>query len=128
MARRESIYIADFPHANPVPAACRIDNMLYSGVLYGRDPQTRLVPADLDEQCALMFRHVVTLVTAAGGSPDDIIKITLWMADKHQRTVVNRHWEALFPDPKTRPARHTLPGVFEGTMLIQCDFVAVLPG
>lgn len=124
--RRESIYIDAFPHANPIPAACRIDNMIYSGVIYGRDPQTQQVPDNLDAQCALMFRHVQTIVEAAGGTLEDVIKMTLWMEDKSQRQVVNRHWERIFPDPHSRPARHALDGTFPGTILIQCDFVAVL--
>jgi Putative translation initiation inhibitor, yjgF family len=124
--RRESIYIDAFPHVNPIPAACRIDNMLWSGVIYGRDPQTQQVPPDLDLQCALMFHHVRSIVEAAGGSLADVVKMTLWMEDKSQRDVVNRHWEKAFPDPHSRPARHALDGQFPGAILIQCDFVAVL--
>ena len=60
MSNRKSIYSEAFVHANPVPAACRIGNMVFSGVIYGRDPQTRQVPDDLDGQCALMFAHIWT--------------------------------------------------------------------
>lgn len=124
--RRQSIYLSTFPHVNPTPAASRIDNMVYSAVIYGRDPENQQVPEDIDRQCAFMFGHVCAIVEAAGGTPDDIIKMTLWMADKSQRSVVNRHWEALFPDADSRPARHTLDGRFEGNTLIQCNFIAVL--
>ncbi|WP_435947815.1 RidA family protein [Dryocola sp. BD586] len=126
MVRRVSIYSDDFPHANPIPAACRIDNMVYSAVIYGRDPQTQRVPEELDRQCALMFEHVCKIVRAAGGAPEDIIKMTLWMEDKSHRAVVNPYWESVFPDPASRPARHTLDGKFDGNTLIQCDFIAVL--
>ncbi|MBP2197670.1 RidA family protein [Pantoea cypripedii] len=126
MATRESIYIDAFPHANPIPAACRVGSMLYSGVIYGRDPQTQQVPADLGEQCALMFRHMASIVCAAGGSMEDVIKVTLWMQDKTQREVVNRYWLQAFPQPHSRPARHALEGNFSGNTLIQCDFIAVL--
>lgn len=126
MSRRESIYIDAFPHANPIPAACRVDAMLYSGVIYGRDPQTQQVPADLGQQCALMFSHIESIVKAAGGTLNDVIKVTLWMQDKSQREVVNRYWLATFPDENSRPARHALDGNFSGNTLIQCDFIAVL--
>ncbi|MDO6405686.1 RidA family protein [Pantoea phytobeneficialis] len=126
MSRRESIYIDAFPHTNPIPAACRIGAMLYSGVIYGRDPQTQQVPADLGEQCALMFSHIESIVKAAGGTLEDVIKVTLWMQDKSQREVVNRYWLATFPDANARPARHALDGNFSGNTLIQCDFIAVL--
>ncbi|WP_111495041.1 RidA family protein [Marinobacter bohaiensis] len=126
MQRRQSIYIDGFAHRNPIPAACRVDGMLYSGVIYGRDPATGKMADGLESQCALMFGHVRSILEVAGGSTADIIKMTLWMQDKSQRDVVNRHWERLFPDPQSRPARHALDGNFTGNMLIQCDFVAVL--
>lgn len=126
MAKRQSICIEDFPHANPIPAACRIGPLLCSGVIYGRDPLTQQVPADLAQQCELMFQHVRSIVEAAGGTLEDVIKMTLWMKDKSQRETVNRYWEQAFPDPDARPARHALEGQFSGTMLIQCDFMAVL--
>lgn len=126
MSNRVSIYSEDFPHANPVPAACRIDRMVCSGVIYGRDPQTQQVPADMDRQCELMFMHMRKIIEAAGGSLDNVIKVTLWMEDKSQRAIVNRHWEALFPDPQSRPARHTLDATLSGNALIHCDFIAVL--
>jgi 2-iminobutanoate/2-iminopropanoate deaminase len=56
----------------------------------------------------------------------DIIKMTLWMKDRGLRHLVNPHWEAMFPDPSSRPARHALKADLEGGMLIQCDFIAVL--
>ena len=40
MARRTSIYIEGFGHKNPIPAACRIGNMVYSGSIQGTDPAT----------------------------------------------------------------------------------------
>jgi 2-iminobutanoate/2-iminopropanoate deaminase len=126
MTTRQSIYIDAFPHANPIPAACRIGSLLYSGVIYGRDSATQQVPASLDEQCQLMFQHLEAIVEAAGGSLQDVIKVTLWMKDKTQRDVVNRWWEKAFPDKASRPARHALQGEFSGTLLIQCDFIAVL--
>lgn len=126
MGKRQSIYIDAFPHANPIPAACRIGAMLYSGVIYGRDGQTQQVPASLERQCELMFAHVRAIVEVAGGTLEDVIKMTLWMKDKSQRDVVNRYWEQAFPDYHSRPARHARNGSFDGNILIQCDFIAVL--
>jgi hypothetical protein len=40
---------------------------------------------------------------------------------------MNRHWVAMFPDPRSRPARHTLTSRdFTAPMQIQCDLMAVL--
>jgi len=126
MTRRTSIYLDDFAHKNPVPAACRIGNLVYSSSIHGLDPQTGKVADGFEAQCDLMFRHVRSAILAAGGKPEDIIKMTLWMKDRGQRDIVNRHWEELFPDPASRPSRHALKADLEGGILIQCDFIAVL--
>ena len=44
MTRRMSIHIGEFKHANPIPNACRIGNLLMSGVILGRDFATGAMP------------------------------------------------------------------------------------
>lgn len=125
MSKRKSIYIGGFQHVNPIPNACRIENLIVSGVINGVDPATGKVPPTLEEQCAFMFEHVRRIVEAGGGTTDDIIKMTVWMKDRSQRQGLNREWLKMFPDEGTRPARHTMQGNMEGATLIQCDFMAV---
>jgi enamine deaminase RidA (YjgF/YER057c/UK114 family) len=130
MARRQSIYVKGFEHKNPIPAACRIGNIVMSGIILGRDPATSKLGATLDEQCALIFSHMREMVEAAGGSMDDILKINVWMVDRSQsqREIVNKEWTKIFPDENSRPARQTMKADLDGGALIQCDFVAVLGG
>ena len=126
--RRRSIHVGGFSHANPVPAAARIGPFVYSGAITGRDPETRAMPPDLDTQTVNLFRHVREIIEAAGGSTDDIIRMTVYLREFRDRDAVNREWEAMFPDPDDRPARQALPAAFDGDMRVQCDFVAVLDG
>ena len=126
MAKRKSIDIAGFGHANPIPAACRIGNLMVSGGVHGVDPATGKVAPTLEAQCAHMFQHVRAIVEAAGGTTDDIIKLTVWMNDRSQRDALNREWVKMFPDEHTRPARHTMRAQLDGGMLIQCDVMAVI--
>lgn len=127
MTRRRSIEIEGYRHANPIPAASVVGGLLMSGVVYGRDAATGETPATLEGQCALVFRHVRDIARAAGGSADDIVKINVWLRDPARRDAVNAEWTAMFPDPDSRPARHTHAGDLPGPYLVACDFVAVLP-
>ena len=124
--RRTSIYIDQFAHANPIPAACRIGDHIYSGVITGRDPHTKRPAATLDQQVALMFNHLRTVVEASGASLDDIVKVTVWLADRSDRAAVNREWVAMFPDPDDRPARQAHATQLGDGVLVQCDFVAII--
>ena len=126
MTRRKSIQIGEFKHANPIPNACRIGNLLMSGVILGRDPATGTMPERIEDQCANMFGHMKTIVEAGGGSTDDIIKMTVWLQDRSQRAPVNTEWLKMFPDERSRPARHALQMQMEGGALVQCDFTAVI--
>ena len=123
---RKSIHIAGFKHANPIPNASRIGNIVMSGVLLGRDPATGKPAGTLEEQCALVFRHMRETVEAAGGTTDDIIKVSVWLRDPADRAVLNAEWTRMFPDPDSRPARHTQPAPADGPYHVQCDFTAVL--
>lgn len=126
MARRTAIYVEGFGHKNPIPAASRIGNVVASGIIYGLDVATGKPAATLDEQARLMFQHLKTIIEAAGGTTDDIVKLTVWMADRSQREPVNREWLAMFPDPATRPARQAMQADLSGGILVQCDFLAVI--
>jgi enamine deaminase RidA (YjgF/YER057c/UK114 family) len=124
MTRRKSIHIGGFKHANPIPNACRIGNLVMSGVILGRDG-AGVMPESLDAQCANMFAHMKATVEAAGGTTDDIIKMSVWMRDWSNRDVLNAEWVTMFPDPHSRPARHVSQAELAGGQLIVCDITAV---
>jgi 2-iminobutanoate/2-iminopropanoate deaminase len=126
MARRKSIHIGEFKHANPIPNACRIENLLMSGAILGRDPATGSMPQRIEDQSANMFVHMKAIVEAGGGTTSDIIKITVWLQDRTQGDPVNTEWLKMFPDEHSLPARHALQMDMEGGALVQCDFTAVI--
>jgi 2-iminobutanoate/2-iminopropanoate deaminase len=74
-----------------------------------------------------VFGHIRHDIEAAGGSVDDIIKITFWVKDPaKQRAALNTEWVKMFPDAASRPARHTLTLPADSRAMVQADFVAVL--
>jgi 2-iminobutanoate/2-iminopropanoate deaminase len=127
MDKRRSIEVSGVKHLNPIPAASRKGPFVVSGAISGADPESGKVPADLDAQCAAMFANVRRLIAAAGGTPDDIIKMTVWIADRALRPTLNKYWVEMFPDPHSRPARHTVASSdLVPPMQVQCDLLAVI--
>lgn len=127
MARRKSINGSNPRHENPIPNASRIGNLVMSSVISGANPGTRTLPPTLEEQVANVFLHIRQDITDAGGTPDDIIMINFWLKDPvNQRAALNGEWVKMFPDPDSRPARHsqTLPA--ESRALVQATFTAVI--
>jgi 2-iminobutanoate/2-iminopropanoate deaminase len=127
MDKRRSIEVSGVKHQNPIPAASRKGPFVVSGAISGADPESGKVPPDLDAQCRQMFANVRRLIEAAGGTPDDIVKMTVWIADRALRPTLNKYWVEMFPDPHSRPARHTVASSdLNPPMQVQCDLLAVV--
>ncbi|HEX2891576.1 RidA family protein [Vineibacter terrae] len=128
MGKRRSIDVEGFSHGtNPIPAACRVGNIVMTGGVSGLDPATQMIPPDAAEQCRLMFANLRRILEAAGTSPDDVVKVTVWIRNQKVREAINPQWLAMFPDAASRPARHTLLNEnLAGSLLIQCDAMAVI--
>src|SRR6202042_2413803 len=121
MEKRRSIDVAGARHVNPIPSASRRGPFVVSGAISGANPATGKVPEDLDAQCAAMFVNVRRVIETAGGTTDDIIKMNVWITDRALRPFMNKYWVEMFPDPHSRPARHTIAsGDFTPPMQIQC--------
>lgn len=120
MTARRSIYVDSFQHVNPLPAATRIGPMIASSVITPRDPYSTTVPDDLAAQVANLFSHMGDILAAAGATWDDVIKIEFSVPSLDDRAVINVPFLDRFPDPDSRPARHTSVG----TPNAQCSFWA----
>ncbi len=127
MTRRRSINWPGFAHSNPIPNASRIGNIVMSSVIGPRDPETGKVPDTLEAQVTNLFRQLAAAIEAAGGTPDDFLKIEFWAKDQAAgRAALNGEWEKMFPNPDSRPARHTQALPANSPVQIQCAFTAVL--
>ena len=128
MAQRQSVNFPGFAHSNPIPNASRIGNIMMSSVISGVDPGTRNYPAELSGQVANIFKHIRAAIEAAGGTPENIVKIDFFVKDPAtQREALNAEWVKMFPDPNSRPARHTTALPADSRAMVQAAFTAVLP-
>ena len=126
MTKRRVIEVPGVSHDAPIPMGVRVGNLVVSSGIAGKDPQTGQLPPDPGRQVELMFQHVRTLMAAAGGSPADIARMTVYVKDIAYREQLNREWLRMFPDEDDRPSRHTLQWDLRGGMLVQCEILAVL--
>lgn len=127
MVIRQRIKAANIPeHKNPFPAAVKIKNIVFSSAIGGDDPETHELPADKDAQIANVFQNIRNVMAAAGGSPANIGKVSVYVADRDDRKLINPHWVAMFPDEDDRPVRHTAATSLPAGRHIQIEFIAVL--
>ncbi len=123
---RQTIEIPGMPHGAPIPNGSKIGNMVFSSGISGRDIEKKLTPEDPDEQAAAMFRNLKTFMEKAGGTPDHIVHMTVFMKDEKYRDHVNKEWIKMFPNEDDRPARHAIKIDLRGNNYFQIEVVAVL--
>lgn len=120
---RRSIDIESFQHANPIPSACRIGPMIASSVITARDPGRTTVPDDIESQIDNLFHHMGEMLDAAGAGWEHVIKLEFSVPSLDDRAKINVPYLERFPDPDSRPARHTSVGA----VTAQCTFWAYVP-
>jgi enamine deaminase RidA (YjgF/YER057c/UK114 family) len=127
MTKRRSISAADIPeHTNPIPAATIVGNTLFTSAIGGEDPATLELPEDKAAQIANVFRTMRAIMREAGGTTDNIGKVSIYVGDRDDRKLINPHWLEMFPDETSRPVRHTTAKKLPAGRYIQVEFIAVL--
>jgi 2-iminobutanoate/2-iminopropanoate deaminase len=128
MSTRRSIEVDGYNHGpQPIPAASRVGPLVMTGGVHGLDPATNALPDGVEDQARLMFWNLERIMIAAGGGLDRIAKVTVYVKVPEARAAVNAEWLKAFPDPASRPARHTLVNDnLPANMLVQCDATAFI--
>lgn len=125
--RPRSLEVPGVTHgAAPIPMGSRVGNMLFSSGVPGIDPATGKLPPEAASQAKFCFANLRSLLEAGGASLADVARVTVFVKDDSVREALNAEWLKAFPDPRDRPARHTLAHELRGGMLIQLEIVAVI--
>ena len=109
MSSRRSIEIDGLTHKTAIPVASRIGPLLVSSVIAPFNPGTRDVPDTIAGQYENIFRHVGLMLAEAGADWRHIAKMEFWTPTA-DRGALDPFWIDKFPDPASRPARHTHVG------------------
>lgn len=126
MAKRQVLEIPGVSHQAPIPMGVKMGKLVFSSAIMGQDPKTGALPAEPERQAELVFQNIRTFMKAAGGTPDDIAHMTVFLKDLGNREHLNREWLKMFPNKDDRPARHAVQADLPRGMLIQCEIIAVL--
>ena len=126
MVKRKSIHIKGMEHGAPIPNGAVMGNMIFSSAISGKDAKTGVLSPNPDEQAEAMFRNLRTFLETAGGAPENIASMKVYLKDEKLRDSVNKAWLKMFPDEHDRPARHALKVDLRGEVLFQIEVIAVL--
>ncbi len=115
----------DAPAAlGPYSQAVRHGNTVYLSGQIALDPATmKVVPGGVSEQAHRVFQNLRAVCKAAGGSLDEVVKVTIFMTDLGNFATVNQIMAEYFSEPY--PARATI-GVAALPLGVEVEVEAVL--
>ena len=100
------------PPGSPLPIGPYSDAIVANGFVFlagkvGTDPKTNaLVDGGIVEQTEQVLKNLEVVLKAAGGSLDDVVKTTVFLADMNDFTKMNEIYAKHFKKPY--PARSTV--------------------
>jgi reactive intermediate/imine deaminase len=103
---RQVIHSAAAPAAiGPYSQAIRVGDTVYLSGQIGLDPATGSLREGTEAQARQVFANLKAVAAAAGGTLDDMAKVTLLLVDLADFTLVNEIMASVFTPPY--PARAT---------------------
>jgi enamine deaminase RidA (YjgF/YER057c/UK114 family) len=78
------------------------------------------------DQAREAFRRVLSLVGAAGGAAQDVVKLTIYLCDMSRKNEVSLVRRALFPEPLPCSTLVGVNALASPDLLVEIDAVAVI--
>jgi reactive intermediate/imine deaminase len=115
---RQTIQSPDAPAAiGPYSQAIRVGNTVYLSGQIGLDPKTGQLVEGTEAQAHQVFRNLRAVATAAGGSLDDMVKVSVLLVDLAEFAKVNEIMASYFKTPYPARATYQVAGLPRGARI-----------
>jgi enamine deaminase RidA (YjgF/YER057c/UK114 family) len=105
--------------------------LLFVAGQIGWDENQRLVGEDFVEQFARALENVVTVIREAGGAPEQIARLTVYVTDKREYAArageIGTRWRALMGRHYPAMSLVEVKGLLEDGAKVEIEATAVLP-
>src|SRR5208283_3008228 len=130
--REEGVMSRQAIHTNAAPAAIgpysqaiRVGDMVFLSGQIGLDPATGSLREGTEAQARQVFANLQAVAAAAGGTLDDMVKVTLLLADMGDFARVNDIMAGFFTPPYPARATYQVAGLPRGAR-VEIEGVLVL--
>jgi len=114
------------PPAGPYSPAVRTGELLFVSGQVPRDPRTGdTVGADVRQQARRTLENLGMVLAAAGAAPNDVVSVTVYLADENDWSAFNEVYREFFRPPY--PSRTVVGAQLRG-ILVEVSAVARIPG
>ncbi len=124
---RQTIQSPDAPAAiGPYSQAIRVGHTVYLSGQIGLDPRTGQLVDGLEAQARQVFGNLQAVAAAAGGTLDDIVKVSILLVDLGDFAKVNEIQASYFKAPFPARATYQVAGLPRGAR-VEVEGILVLP-
>lgn len=124
---RQTIQSPDAPAAiGPYSQAIQVGSTVYLSGQIGLDPRTGHLVDGLEAQAHQVFRNLQAVAAAAGGTLDDIVKVSILLMDLGDFAKVNEIQASYFNAPFPARATYQVAGLPRGAR-VEVEGILVLP-
>jgi 2-iminobutanoate/2-iminopropanoate deaminase len=111
LAVRQAVATDKAPQAiGPYSQGIRSGNLLFVSGQVPIDPATgNIIDGDIKTQTDRVMRNLTAILEAAGGSMDNVLRCTVYLADMNDFAAMNEVYGSYFSQPA--PARSTIQAV-----------------
>ncbi len=127
MSSKQAIHCNQAPKAiGPYSQAIRANDTVYFSGQIPLDPHTmEIINGDIEAQSVRVFENLKAVAISAGGDFQDIVKLTIYLVDLNNFSIVNEVMQGYFQTPY--PARVTIgAAALPKNAEIEIDAVMVL--
>ena len=125
---RHVIQTPDAPAAiGPYSQAIRAGGTLYLSGQIGLDPKTGQLVDGVEAQAHQVFRNMRAVAQAAGASLDDVVKLSILLADLGDFAKVNEIMATYFKAPYPARSTYQVAGLPRGGR-IEVEGIVAMPG
>ena len=126
LMNKQNIHTSAAPGAiGPYSQAIRTGNTVYLSGQIGLDPSTGNLRDGIEAQARQVFANLKAVTEAAGGSLDDVVKLSVLLADLGDFAKVNEIMAECFRPPYPARATYQVAGLPRGA-LIEVEGVVVV--
>jgi reactive intermediate/imine deaminase len=103
------------------------DTLYVSGLVATNSTGDVVGAGDIVEQTSQIFRNLRLVLEAAGGGPQDVVKLTIFMRDVAQRPLINPVRQEFFGDHRPASTLVEVSRLVRDDLLVEIEAIAVLP-
>lgn len=114
-------------HSKGLCPAVRAGDFIFTRGDTGRDPVTaEIVSPDVKDQTRQILTNISTVLKAAGGSLNNVVSATVYLADIADAKAMGEVWTEFFADCSPGPARCTVQSNLGGITRVEIQTISYM--